>query len=326
MNRSSIIIFILLSIVVFTGLAVYGDTRAIAGSLLVLSPAYWLGALGLILLHILVRLLRWNYYLRVLGVSADSRVSGLVFLGGLGLIIVPGRVGELAKSYYLKRNVGVPVRLSIPIIVTERIADVVAVLFLGLWGLIFIPFGWAIIAATVVGIALLIIFLASPSAVELLVRLPLLRKWKSLLLDSGQALRTLLSPKVTLIGLASGCLAWFIIGLSFWLVLQGLGSGASIPAAVSIFSASTLIGSITMLPGGLVSTEASMLAMLHQIGLAGVVASASILIIRICTLWFAVIIGFVALLYLQKRPPAQQQVTAPSDEVLTTAPGVMNTD
>jgi uncharacterized membrane protein YbhN (UPF0104 family) len=325
-KRSSIIIFLLLSIAVFTALAVYGDTRAILGSLMVLSPVYWLGVVGLILLHILVRLLRWNYYLRVLGVTADSRISGLVFLAGVGLIIVPGRVGELAKSYYLKRNLNVPVRLSVPIIVTERIADVVAVLFLGLWGLIFIPFGWAIIAATVVGIALLIFFLASPSAVELLVRLPLLRKWKSLLLDSGQALRTLLSPKVTLIGLVSGCFAWFIIGLSFWMVLEGLGSGVAIPAAVSIFSASTLIGSITMLPAGLVSTEASMLAMLQHIGLTSVIASASILIIRVCGLWLALIIGFAALLYLQKRQPAQQQEATPADEVMATATTVVSTE
>jgi uncharacterized protein (TIRG00374 family) len=325
-KRSSIIIFILLSIAVFTGLAIYGDTKAIAGSLLVLSPLYWLATLGLILVHILVRLLRWNYYLRVLGVSADSRVSALVFIAGLGLIIVPGRVGELAKSYYLKRNLDIPIRLSVPVIITERIADVIAVLVLGLWGLVFIPFGWAIIGATLVTLALFMIFLASPRAVEVLVCLPILRRWEPVLRDSGQALRTLFSPKVTFVGLTSGCLAWFVIGLSFWLVLQGLGSGVSIPAAVSIFSAATLVGSITMLPGGLVSTEASMLALLQQIGLTGAMASASILIIRICTLWFAVIIGFGALLYVQKRQPAQRRVTAPLEEAVTAAPGIASTD
>jgi hypothetical protein len=64
----------LLSVTVFSGLAIYGDTKGIAGSLLVLSPLYWLATLGLILVHVLVRLLRWNYYVRLLGVSADSRV------------------------------------------------------------------------------------------------------------------------------------------------------------------------------------------------------------------------------------------------------------
>jgi uncharacterized protein (TIRG00374 family) len=121
-------------------------------------------------------------------------------------------------------------------------------------------------------------------------------------------------------------LAWFVIGLSFWVVLEGLGSRVTIPAAVSIFSASTLVGSITMLPGGLVSTEASMLALLQQIGLAGAIASASILIIRICTLWFAVIIGFGALLYLQKRQSAQRRVAAPREEVINTAPGLVSSD
>jgi uncharacterized protein (TIRG00374 family) len=136
----------------------------------------------------------------------------------------------------------------------------------------------------------------------------------------------LFSPRVTLVGLVSGCLAWFVIGLSFWVVLEGLRSGVSIPAAVSIFSAATLVGSITMLPGGLVSTEASMLALLQQIGLTGAIASASILIIRICTLWFAVIIGFGALLYLQKRQPAQRSAAIPPKGVKITTRGVASTD
>jgi uncharacterized membrane protein YbhN (UPF0104 family) len=63
--------------------------------------------------------------------------------------------------------------------------------------------------------------------------------------------------------------------------------------------------------------------MLQHIGLTSVIASASILIIRVCGLWLALIIGFAALLYLQKRQPAQQQEAAPADEVMATAPTVV---
>lgn len=308
MKHRSIIVFTLLSIIVFTGLAVYGDFQELVGNVLALHPVFWLAALGLTLAHILIRLVRWEYYLRVLGVSADARTSTLVFLTGLGMIMVPGRVGELAKSYFLKQKLNTPVRLSAPVIITERIGDVISVLLLGLWGLVFIPFGWALIAITLVGIGAFLMLLASPRGVSLLVRMPLLRRWEPFLSDSGRALRALFSLKVSIVGLLLGCLAWFTLGFAFWIVLEGLGTGVPVPIAVSIFCATTLLGSITMLPGGLVTTEGSMLVLLQRVGLGSTVASAAILIIRVCTLWFAVLIGLAALLYLQRRQPDQVQI------------------
>jgi hypothetical protein len=178
-KHRSIIVFTLLSIIVFTGLAVYGDFQELVGNVLALHPGFWLAALGLTLGHILIRLVRWEYYLRVLGVSADARTSTLVFLTGLNMIMVPGRVGELAKSYFLKQKLNTAVRLSAPvIIITERIGDVISVLLLGLWGLVFIPFGWTLIAITLAGIGAFLLLLASPRGVSLLVRVPLLRRWE----------------------------------------------------------------------------------------------------------------------------------------------------
>lgn len=307
MNHRAIIVITLLSIAVFTGLAVYGDFQESIGNVLSLHPGYWFGALGLTLVHIFIRLVRWHYYLNVLKIPVDPITSALVFLTGLSMIMVPGRLGELAKSYFLKQKVDTPIRLSAPVVITERVSDVISVLLLGTWGLIFIPFGWAVITITVMGIGVLLALLATSKGVGLLVRLPLLRRWEPILADSGRALRTLFSLKVTVIGLLLGSISWFTLGLAFWLVLDGLGSGVSIPNAVSILCATTLLGSVTMLPGGLVATDGSMLLLLQRVGMGSSLASAAILVIRICTLWFAVLLGLVALFLLQRyqRPHAR---------------------
>lgn len=312
MKHRTIIVVTLLTIAVFFGLAVYGDFQELVENVLALHVGFWLGALGLTIAHIAIRLIRWLYYLKVLHISADLLTSSLVFLTGLSMIMVPGRVGELAKSYFLKQKVDTPIRLSAPVVITERVSDVLSVLLLGIWGLIFIPYGWTVILITLAGIGVLLALLASPRGVSLLVRVPLLRRWEPVLADSGRALRTLFSVKVMVVGLAMGCSAWFTLGLAFWLVLEGLGSGVSIPMAVSIFCATTLLGSVTMLPGGLVTTEGSMLVLLQRVGLGSSLASAAILVIRICTLWFAVLLGLSALLYLQRYQPARSKVDAPS--------------
>ena len=54
MKQRSIIIFLLASVLVFSGMVVYGDASEVIGSVLVLSPIYWLMALGLTLVLLLL--------------------------------------------------------------------------------------------------------------------------------------------------------------------------------------------------------------------------------------------------------------------------------
>jgi glycosyltransferase 2 family protein len=75
-----------------------------------------------------------------------------------------------------------------------------------------------------------------------------------------------------------------------------------------IMSASTLIGSVTLLPGGLGTTDASIAGMLiflvpPQLGIPMPqdTAIAATLLIRFATLWFGVGIGLVSLLIMQRR-------------------------
>lgn len=314
MKRRSIIIFTLLTVVVFSGLTIYGDARELWRSVLVMSPWYWLGALALMLLNIVIRLFRWNYFLKAVGISVPGKTSALVFLASLSMIMVPGRVGELAKPLFLKDKLGTPVRLSAPVVVVERIMDVLAVLLLGVWGLIFVPYGWLIILAILTGLGASLMFLASSRGVGLLLRLPLICRWEAVLADSNRVLQTLFSLKVMTVAVLLGTLSWIAPGLGFWLVLQGLGASVSVPMAVSIFSAATLIGSVSMLPGGLISTESSLLLLLTQVGLGAVAALASILITRVCSLWLAIGIGAVALIYLKRHQPVMPGQLGPEWE------------
>ena len=68
--------------------------------------------------------------------------SGLIFVAGLSMAISPGRVGELAKSYFLRERAAVPVARSSAAVVAERVMDLVGVLLLSVWGLFLVPYGW----------------------------------------------------------------------------------------------------------------------------------------------------------------------------------------
>ena len=110
------------------------------------------------------------------------------------------------------------------------------------------------------------------------------------------------APRVMAAGVAMGVVAWFAEGLALWLILKGIGSDIPLVRALPIYAAATLVGAVTALPGGLVGTEGSMLALLQQSGLTRAGASAGTVLVRLVTLWFAVAVGLVALLALRRVP------------------------
>ena len=144
--------------------------------------------------------------------------------------------------------------------------------------------------------------------------LPLLSRWSGLLRDSQEGFRELAAPRVVAVGVAVGTLAWFAEGLALWVILKGIGSEIDLFQALSIYAAATLVGAVTALPGGLVGTEGSMLALLQQSGVTRVGASAGTVLVRLVTLWFAVAVGLAALLALRRVPKVKTGLSPVPEE------------
>ena len=288
-----------LTVGVFVALAAYGDLGGTLDEIGKLPVSYLFAALGLASANFLLRFFRWAFYLRVLKIEVPAGVSALVFLSGLAMSITPGKAGELVKCYLLQSRTGAPVSRSVPVVVMERLTDVISVIVLGLTGFALLPA--PVIAVLAVALAVSVaglMFLVSRRASRL-AGLPILSRWSGLLQDSHQGFRELAAPRVMATGVALGILAWFAEGLALWVILKGIGSDIELVRALPIYAAATLVGAATALPGGLVGTEGSMVAFLQQSGVTRVGASAGTVLVRLVTLWFAVAVGLAALLALR---------------------------
>jgi len=62
-----------------------------------------------------------------------------------------------------------------------------------------------------------------------------------------------------------------------------------------MYSASIILGSMSMIPGGLGITEGSLASLISSQGITFSTALVLVIIIRLFTLWFGVIVGFIAL-------------------------------
>ena len=83
--------------------------------------------------------------------------------------------------------------------------------------------------------------------------------------------------------------------LTFYLVLEWLGADISFSFAIFVYAISMLAGALSFLPGGLGGAEAIMISLLVLKGMAMPAAIAATVFIRLATLWFAVLIGLLAL-------------------------------
>src|ERR1051326_8228008 len=144
-------------------MVLWGDAPAVLNALKRFPPVLVVPVVLLTTWNYALRYLRWNYYLRVLGVSGVSNAeSGLVFLSGFAMGLTPGKSGEVTKSYWLREIAGsdrAPLARTAPIVFAERLVDGIAMLLLATSGLLSFRFG---------GLALLGVAAAALAALSLL--------------------------------------------------------------------------------------------------------------------------------------------------------------
>nr|MDA3861387.1 lysylphosphatidylglycerol synthase transmembrane domain-containing protein [Melioribacteraceae bacterium] len=103
--------------------------------------------------------------------------------------------------------------------------------------------------------------------------------------------RVLLEPKPFLQMFLLSIFIWVIECLGFYLVLMKFNISLSVLWSFFTYLFSVFIGSISFLPAGLGVTDGSISILLANIGIDRDISVSTALIIRIATLWFALVIG-----------------------------------
>ena len=257
-----------------------------------------------------LRWLKWQYYLRVLDVRGLPRpTSLLVFLSGFAMGLTPGKAGELTKSLFLRELAGAPLARTAPIVFAERLTDGIAMLLLASAGLVGFRLGAPALLG-VAGLALLAVAAvqARPVAhalLRLLARVAAARRLAAAAEVAYDSARELLAWRRLALAVAIGTVSWAGECLALYLVLLGLGAAPSatlLNQATFALASASLVGSASLLPGGLGAAEGTMAGVLEVVaGQPKEVAAAATLLIRACTLWFGVALGSLALVALTRR-------------------------
>jgi uncharacterized protein (TIRG00374 family) len=299
-------ITVIVGLVFLLGFLLWSDLPEVLRFLGQFQFVYFFPVLLLSIFNYLIRFLKWQLYLRTLLLKVERKQSLLIFLSGLAFSVTPAKLGEVYKSYLLKVKFAIPLSKTAPIVIIDRLTDFISFLFLGAVGVFIFRYGLWFFVFIAIFLALLLFILSSQKFASLflktLSRFRLLRGWLPRLETLWQSARKMTTPKIVLISVFLGLFAWSAECLGFWLVALGLGlKNISLLAAFFIYSFSTILGAVSMIPGGLGIQESSMAGLLILMSLSKTQATAATLIIRACTLWFAVLIGIIALIVVQRK-------------------------
>jgi glycosyltransferase 2 family protein len=262
------------------------------------------------LVNYALRILRWRSYLARLGHELTLGFSAVSYVAGFAFTVSPGKVGELARARYYRPR-GIPVAQVAAALFVERLVDLLAVVVLAALIVAGAPHYQAAVWGTFFGIAAVLGLLAAlpwtklAAAAASQTRIPAaLRRPVAAAAHALAAARRLLRVRMLALGFGLGLLAWGFEGVELAVLASMFTPHLSLTAVVGIYAVSVLAGVLSLLPGGLGSTEAVMTALLAARGMPLPQAILLTLICRLMTLWFAVALGWLAVWALRDRVAA----------------------
>jgi uncharacterized protein (TIRG00374 family) len=295
-------IIILFAVAVYLVMGIYADVgklRAIMGTF---RWDFFILLLILTTISYLIRFMKWDFFLKRVGIRLNVWNNLFVFLSGLSMVITPGKVGEIWKGWLIKDINGEKLNKTVPVVIIDRITDVLGLTILALVGILYYVEGIYIILALLFLFTGFLIAIRSKaiSGKMILMLEKRMGKYAENIKVMHATFETLMKPG-GLVGMSFlSAFAWFFECLVLYLTILGFEQPISITLTTFIFSFASLAGAVSMVPGGLGVAEGTISGLLQYFGTEPTISVAITIIVRTVTLWYGAIMGLSVYLIFNK--------------------------
>ena len=314
---------ILLGVALYAAIVLWSGwerlAQVVAGVPIWVLPA----ACGLSFGNYALRFLKWEQYRRLLGIELDLARSWQIYLAGFSMGITPGKMGEVLKSWLLRRVTGTPIHRSAPIVVAERFTDLTGYLILvAVGGLASAPeyqwLFWSTLAVSAVAVGAAGSRRVAWFVTRCVAHLPYLWRLAPRVEGSFESTRVLLSPRAVIGPTLLSSVSWGLECTGFYVIANAIAvEHVDFLFCTFAYALSAVAGAVMILvPGGLGVTEGLLGTLLRRklqpgiatrlgtdgaLELARAQAAGAVLLARLATLWFGVLVGVIALAAFERR-------------------------
>jgi len=244
--------------------------------------------------------IKWHFLLKNCEIHVPLKKSILVFLSGPAFEITPGQIGALVKSQILKTSSNIPRTKTVPIIVVEKVYDLIGAVLASIIGIVILGMEPHLIVIAILVLVTIFFFVYYRPASEIFFKQITKRKFFSKYVENISDFYEIVH-KSTNVKVATTCI---LLALTYWFMVSAAAYYTLIAfdinildylKVLAIYATSTLLGAISFIPAGIGITEGSITGLFTLNGIDVSTALILSVMIRILTLWYTVGVGFVAL-------------------------------
>jgi uncharacterized protein (TIRG00374 family) len=311
MAKNKIWLTILFAIAVYIIMGIYADFDKLS---LTISYFQWQYAVIMIVFTTVgyfIRYIKWDLFLKKAGVHMKHRENLFVFFSGLSMIVTPGKFGEIWKGWLIQDISGDELSRTVPVIIMDRVTDVMSLVILSFLGVFYYKEGISLLLVLSVLLTGFYCAIRSRSISSKIIAILEKRfgRYAANLHLMHETLDKTMEP-ATFISLSLlNALAWFFECLGLYYVILGFGQSLGIALSTFIFSFSSLIGGVSMIPGGIGIAEASISGLLMLNDISPELSIGIALILRLGSFWYGAILGFTVYILFRKKVMKETRFT-----------------
>ena len=245
-------------------------------------------------------IVKWHFLLKNCEIDVPLRKSIAVFFAGIAFEITPGQIGSLIKSQLLKTSSNIPRTKTVPIIVAEKVYDLIGAILASIIGIIILGMDFYLIIIAILALAVIFFFMFYRPASEIFFKRITKTKFFSKYIDNMSEFHAIIQ-KSTNVKAATICI---LLGVTYWFIISAAAYYTLIAfdinvldylTVLAIYTTSILLGAISFVPAGIGVAEGSIAGLFTLNGIDVSTALILSVMIRVLTLWFSVSVGFIAL-------------------------------
>tara|TARA_B100000029_G_scaffold282090_1_gene276071 strand:+ start:874 stop:1827 length:954 start_codon:yes stop_codon:yes gene_type:complete len=298
--NQKILIIIISSIIIYATFLILSDFSKLADKILDFKIEFLPIILPLVSVGWLALYFRWTLLLKNSGYVLPHKKNFQIFLSGFSLSITPGKVGELIKCQLLKENFDTPRKITAPIILVERLYNAVGIIIISIFGVLYLDFSGIVIMITTCILITIFLTLRSKQIFLKIInktsKIKFLSKYSNSFSDSYDVINHSIKPKIFVTCSALSATYWILESIAVYFILQSFGIDLfEISDVILTYTTSIILGVASFIPGGIGVSESTLIGLLTINGLVFSSAVSLTIFIRIFTLWYSVLVGFIAL-------------------------------
>ena len=211
-----------------------------------------------------------------------------------------GQIGILIKSQLLKTSSNISRTKTVPIVIVEKIYDLIGAILASVIGIIILGMEFYLIIIAISVLVFIFFFMYHRRSSELffnrMTKLKLFSKYVENISEFYDIIKKSTSVKASVICILLALTYWFMISAAAYYTLIAFDINIlDYLKILAIYTTSTLLGARSFIPGGIGITEGSIAGLLTLNGLDISTALILSVMIRVLTLWYTVCVGFIAL-------------------------------